>query len=85
MDLTADTLDPLDTVPEATEGSVRSSTDRPIRSDKLSQRPFSPYPMGRPIGTRINESAGRRQASPRPRDEMAYLRSLATRVVIAFG
>ena len=36
MDLTADTLDLLDTVPEATEGSVRSSTDRPIRSDKLS-------------------------------------------------
>ena len=85
MDLTANTPDSLDTVPEAPEGSVRSSTDRPICSDKLSQRPSSPYPMGRPIGSRINESAGRQQASPRPRDEMAYLRSLAYRAAIAFG
>ena len=85
MDLTADTPDPLHTVPEATEGFVRSSTHHPIHSDNLSQRPSSLYPMGRPIGARINESAGRQLASPTPRDEMAYLRSLAARVAIAFG
>ena len=85
MDLNADTPHPLATVFEATEESVRLSTDRPIRLDKLSQRPSSPYTMGRPIGTRINESAGRRQASPRPRDKKAYVRSLATRAAIAFG
>ena len=85
MDLTIDTRNPLDIVPKATEGSVRSSTDRQIRSDKLSQRPASAYPMGKSIGARVNESAGWRQTSPRPSDEMAYLRSLAARAVIAYG
>ena len=33
----------------------------------------------------MNESAGRRQASPRPRDEMAYVRSLAARAARALG
>ena len=84
MDLTADTTNLLDTIPAATQGSVSSSTDRPIRSDKFSQRPYSPYPIGRPIGATINQRAGRRQASPRARDEMAYLRSLAARAAIAF-
>ena len=85
MDLTADTPDPLDTVPEATVRSVRSSTDCPIRLDKLSQLPFSPYLIGKPIVARINESAERQQASPRPRDEMAYLGPLTARAGIAFG
>ena len=85
MDLTADTPDPLDTVPEATEGSIISSADRPICSDRLSQRPSSPYPMGKSIGARVNESASKRQASPRPRDDSAYVRSLAARAVKAYG
>ena len=85
MDLTADTPDPLDPVPEVTEGSVISSADRPIRSDRLSQRPSSPYPMGKSIGARVNESTGRGQASPRPRDETVYVRSLAARAARALG
>ena len=85
MDLTPDTPGPLDRVSEVTEGSVISSHDGPIRSDMLTQRPSSPYPMGKAIGARVNESATKRQALPRPRDEQAYLRSLAARAAIAYG
>ena len=33
----------------------------------------------------MTESTGRRQASPRPRDETAYVRSLAARAARAYG
>ena len=57
MDRTANTPYPLDPVPEVTEGSIISSADRPICSERLSQRPSLRYPMGKLIGARINEGA----------------------------
>ena len=68
MDHTANSPDPLDPILKVTERSIISSADHPIRSNGFSQRLSSLYLMGKSIGARVNESAGRRLASPRPRD-----------------
>jgi len=70
---------PLESI---TEASVISSNEGPIHSDKAPRRMGSPYPPGHPrgIAARIKDlGSGRRQGSPKPRDDNAFLKALAAR------
>jgi len=74
--------DPADPLERITEASVISSNEGPIHSDKVPRRTGSPYPPGLPrgIGARIKDSgSGRRQGSPKPGDDNAFLKALAAR------
>jgi len=74
--------EPADPLERITEASVISSNEGPIHSDKVPRRAGSPYPPGhlRGIGARIKDSgSGRRQGSPKPRDDNAFLKALAAR------
>ena len=80
MDISAG--EPADPLERITEASVISSNEGPIHSDKVPRRTGSPYPPGhlRGIGARIKDSgSGRRQGSPKPRDDNAFLKALAAR------
>jgi len=75
--------DPLECI---TEPSVISGNEGPIHSDKVPRRTGSPYRPGhlRGIGARIKDSgSGRRQGSPKPRDDNAFLKALAARAELA--
>jgi len=77
---------PGDPLEDITEVSVMSSNEGPIHSDKLPRRTGSPYPPGslREISARIEDSgSGRRQGSPKPRDDNAFLKALAARAGLA--
>jgi len=72
--------EPADPLERITEATVISSNERPIYSDKVRRSTGSPYPPGhlRGIGTRIkNSGSGRRQGSPKLRDDNALLKALA--------
>jgi len=74
--------EPADPLKRITEVSVISSNEGPIHSDKVPRRTGSQYPPGhlRGIGARIKDSgSGRRQGSPNPRDDDAFLKALAAR------
>jgi len=78
--------EPSDTLERINETSVISSTVGPIHSDKVPRRTGSPYPPGHlpVIGARIKDSgSGRRQGSPKPRDDKAFLKALAARARLA--
>jgi len=78
--------EPADALERITEASVVSSNDGPIHSDKVPRRTGSPYPPGhqRGIGARIKDSgSGRRQSSPKPRDNNPFLKALAARPKLA--
>jgi len=65
---------------------VISSKEGPIHLDKVVRRTGSPYPPGllQGIGARIKDSgSGRRQGSPKPRDDDAFLKALAARAGLA--
>jgi len=75
--------DPLECI---TEASVISRNEGPIHSDKVPRRTGSPYPPGhlRGIGARIKDSgSGRRQGSPKLRDDNAFRKALAARPGLA--
>jgi len=84
MDISGgDLADPLERI---TAASVISSNEGPIHSDKVPRRTGSSYPPGhlRGIGARIKDSgSGRRQGSPKPRDDNVFLKSLAARAGLA--
>jgi len=74
--------EPADLLERITEASVISTNEGPIHSDTAPRRTGAPYPPGhlRGIGARIKDSgSGRRQGSPKPRDDNAFLKALATR------
>jgi len=78
--------EPADLLERITEASVISSNEGPISSDKVPRRTGSPYPPGhlRGIGARIKDSgSGRRQGSPKPRDDNAFPKALAARAGLA--
>jgi len=78
--------EPADQLERLTEASVISSKEGPIHSDKVPRRTGSPYPPGhlRGIGARIKDSgSGRRQGSPKPREDNAFLKALAARAGLA--
>jgi len=84
MDISGGELaDPLEGI---TEASVISSNEGPIHLDKAPRRTGSPYPPGhlRGIGARIkNSGCGRRQGSPKPRDDNPFLKALGVREGLA--
>jgi len=74
--------EPEDPLERITEASVISSNEGPIHLDKVQRRTGSSYPPGhlRGIGARIKDTgSGRRQGSPKPRDDNAFLTALAAR------
>jgi len=78
--------DPAYPLERITKASVISRNEGPIHSDKVPRRTDSPYPPGylRRIGARITDSGcGRRQGSPKLRDDNAFLRALAARAGLA--
>jgi len=78
--------EPADPLERITEASVISSNEGPIYSEKVPRRTGSPYQPGLPrgIGARIKDSgSGRRQGSPKPRDDNAFLKALAARAGLA--
>jgi len=75
--------DPLERI---TEASGISSNEGPIHSDQVPRRTGSPYPPGhlRAIGARTKDwGSGKRQGSPKPRDDNAFLKTLAARAGLA--
>jgi len=80
--------EPADSLERITEASLISSNEGPIHSEKVPRRTGSPYPPGhlRGIGARIKDSgSGRRKGSPKPRDDNAFLNTLAARAGLAMG
>ena len=78
--------EPADQLERITEASVISSNEGPIHSDKVPRRTGSPYPPGslQGIGARIKDSgSGRRQESPQPRDDNAFLKAQPARAGVA--
>jgi len=68
------------------EASVISSNEGPIHLDKVPRRTGSLYLPGslRGIGARIKDwGSGRRQVSPKPKDDNAFLKPLAARAGLA--
>src|ERR1700712_1719877 len=84
IDTSPDPITPMDRITEASEASVISSTEGPIHSDRVMKRVGSPFLGGKGIGSRTQD-AGRRQGSPRPRDNTAYINALAARAAGALG
>src|SRR6195952_4280677 len=84
MDTSPDAITPMDRITEASEASVISSTEGPIHSDRVTKRVGSPFLGGKGLGSRTQDS-GRRQGSPRPRDNTAYIIALAARAARALG
>ena len=84
MDMSPDAITPMDRITEASETSVISSTEGPIHSDRVTKRVGSPILGGKGLGSRTQDS-GRRQGSPRPRDNTAYINALAARAARALG
>jgi len=79
-------VEPADPLECITEPSVISSNEGPIHSDKVPRRTGSPYPPGHlhGKGARIKDAgSGRRQGSPKPRDDNAFLKALAARAGLA--
>jgi len=77
---------PADPLERITEASVISSNEGPIHSDKLPRRTGSPYQPGhlQRIGAGIeNSGSGRRQGSPKPRDDNAFLKAQTSRAGLA--
>jgi len=78
--------EPTDQLERITEASVISSNEGPIHSDKVPRKTGSTYPSGLPggIGARIKDSgSGRRQGSPKPRDDNSFLKARAARAGLA--
>ena len=82
MDTSPDAITPMDRITEASEASVISSTEGPIHSDRVTKRVGSPFLGGKRLGSRTPDS-GRRQRSPRPRENTAYINALAARAARA--
>src|ERR1700712_1332842 len=86
MDTLADAISLMDRITEASGASVISSTEGPIHSDRVTKRVGSPYPAGKGMGSRFQDSGpGRRQGSPRPRDNTSYINALTARAARALG
>jgi len=78
--------EPADPLERITEAALISSKELPIHSDKVPRRTSSPYRPGhlRGIGARIKDwGSGRRQGSPKPRDDNPFLKALAARAGLA--
>src|SRR6195952_5742839 len=82
IDTSPDAITPMDRITEASGASVISSTEGPINSDRVTKRVGSPFLGGKGLGSRTQDS-GRRQGSPRPGDNTAYINALAARAARA--
>jgi len=82
----AEPIDPLEHITEASVISINKAG--PIHSDQVPRRTASPYlPESlRGIGNRIKDSgSGRRQVSPKLRDDNGFLKALAARAGLLMG